>query len=81
MILKSCFVILNGSFLLNNNIKAKTTLIACAKTVAMAAPAASKCNPATRTKSPIILITQATATNKRGDLLSPKPLKIADNKL
>ena len=47
----------------------------------MAAPAASKCNPATRTKSPIILITQATATNKRGDLLSPKPLKIADNRL
>ena len=81
MILKSCFVILNGNFLLNNNIKANTTLIAWAKKVAMAAPAASKCNPATRTKSPIILITQATATNKRGDLLSPKPLKIADNRL
>ena len=38
-------------------------------------------NPATRTRSPTILITHATATNIRGDLLSPSPLNIAERRL
>ena len=36
-------------------------------------------NPATRTRSPTILMMHATSTNNRGDLLSPSPLNMADN--
>ena len=81
LIEKSFLVILNGSFLLKSNRSANTTLTACAATVAIAAPAASILNPATRTRSPTILITHATATNIRGDLLSPSPLNIAERRL
>ena len=68
-------------FFFSNNPNANNTLHACASTVAIAAPAASKWKPATKTKSPTILIRHATATKSKGDLLSPKPLKIADNTL
>lgn len=60
---------------------ASTTLTAWASTVAMAAPAASIPNPATRARSPTMFTTQATSTNSRGDLLSPNPLKMAENRL
>ena len=81
LILKSCLVILNGSSLFTSKNNAKTTLTACAVTVAIAAPAASKCSPATKIRSPAIFTTHATATNNNGDLLSPKPLKIAASRL
>lgn len=60
---------------------ASTTLTAWASTVAIAAPAASIPNPATRARSPTMFTTQATSTNSRGDLLSPSPLKMAENRL
>ena len=81
LIEKSFLVILNGSFLLKSNTSANITLTACAATVAIAAPEAFMLNPATRTMSPTILITHATATNIRGDLLSPSPLNIAERRL
>ena len=43
--------------------------------------AASIPNPATRARSPTMFTTQATSTNSRGDLLSPSPLKMAENRL
>lgn len=61
--------------------KARITLIAWASTVAIAAPAASICKPATNTKSPIMLTTHAIATNINGDLLSQNPRNMADNTL
>lgn len=80
-ILKSLFLIVNGRFLLNNRSNANTTLTAYANTVAIAAPAASRCNPATSIRSPAIFTIQATATNISGDLLSPSPLNMADRRL
>ena len=81
LILKSCLLISNGSSLFTSRNNANTTLTACAATVAIAAPAASRCSPATKIRSPAILTTQATATNNNGDLLSPRPLKIAASRL
>ena len=80
-ILKSLFVIVNILFLFTSINNASITLTACANTVAIAAPAASILRPATSKRSPTIFITQATATNISGDLLSPSPLKIADKRL
>lgn len=62
------------SFLFNNP-NANNTLHTWASTVAIAAPAASKWKPATKTKSPTTLIKHATVTKSNGHLLSPKPLK------
>ena len=60
---------------------AKTTLTACAKTVAKAAPATFIWSTATKYKSPMMLMIQAIPTKIKGERLSPKPRKIALNKL
>ena len=54
-----------GRSFFSSMITAQTTLTACAATVAMAAPTASRWNPATRTRSPMMLTTQATSTKIR----------------
>ena len=79
--LKSLFLIVNGRSFLIRRSTANTTLSACAVTVAIAAPAASIWNPATRTISPITFTIHATSTKSSGDLLSPSPRKIADSRL
>ena len=78
---KSFFLILNGSSFLIRRTTAKTTLIAWAKTVAIAAPAAFMWKPATSIKSPKTFMMHATSTKSRGDLLSPSPRKIAESRL
>ena len=74
---RSDFWILNGRSFFSRMTIASTTLTACAMMVAMAAPAASILNPATKSRSPAMLIRQATSTNSKGDLLSPRPRKMA----
>ena len=78
---KSDLFMVNGSFFFKSSRIAHTTLTACAITVASAAPAASICKPATKTRSPMILTIHATRTKRSGDLLSPNPRKIAAKRL
>ena len=77
--LKSAFLMEKGRSFFSSMITAQTTLTACAATVAIAAPTASRWNPATRTRSPMMLTTQATSTKIRGDRLSPRPRKRAES--
>ena len=67
----------NGRSFFTSITMANTTLTACASTVAAAAPAASILSPATSSRSPAMLTMQATSTNNNGDLLSPRPRKMA----
>ncbi len=78
---KLLFFILKGSPLFFKRRRAKTTLTACAKTVAIAAPAVFILKTAHNRRSPTIFTTHATATKMSGDLLSPSPLKIDERRL
>ena len=71
----------NGRPLFAIIIKDKITLIACARTVARAAPAAAILNIPTNTKSSKIFATQAIKTVISGVFASPSPLKIPPIKL
>ena len=62
-------------------IRERTTLTACAATVAMAAPAAPIVNPSISVMSPTMLVTQAMDTKMSGDLESHIPLKTALSRL
>ena len=76
----SFFNVNGNSFLLIKN-KETITLMTCANTVAIAAPAVPIFKIAHKTKSPKILKTQAITTVINGVLESPKPLKIHPIKL
>ena len=72
----------NGSaFFLRMMTNEISTLNVCAATVARAAPAAPIPKPATRTRSPTILITQAMDTVTNGVLESPIPRNTAPRRL
>ena len=71
----------NGSGLRQRKNRESSTLTACAATVAMAAPAAPRWNPATSSRSPTMLTAQATATVYSGVLASPAPRSTAPRKL
>ena len=71
----------NGKLLFRMIISEITTLIACANTVAIAAPAAPMCNTATVKRSPPMFSTQAIATVISGIFESPIPLKMLPTRL